>query len=535
MPQLTQPTPGEINYAIGLLKAQRNNEAIDFLSRLNRRHSLSVPVIQLLSNAYIAISDYKLAINEYVKLVKIDAYNTTVLKNLGTMYFKNGEPEQALNNYFRAMEIAPNDPEIYYKIGNLYFETNNLNLAIDNYEVAIKLRPNFFNALYNLGNIFLTLKNFQKSVEVFKKCLVINPNHTGMLGNLGIALLEFGKVEESIEIFTKLNQLAPSAVAKEYLGRALLLKRQFNKGWEYYEARLDDVKKYPVFLKQKAIANWNGEKGKDVFLCLEQGIGDQIMFLSLAKEAQKLCKSLTILVDERIREICNRSLPNIKFIATSEELDAIDFDYQLPIGSLPKLFRNNEIDFQKQKIGYFRANQSYAEHLKKKLKLHDAPLIGISWASFNCINSDKKSIALKNFRNVLVNFNCDIINLQYGNVDKEVEEFTNATNLNFINNHGVDVYNDIEGLAALIEICDLIITIPNVTVQLSGALGKKGWVIVPFSPNFNWTIDTATSLWYPNINIYRQKKINDWTEVLTELESEALNYLDIFNNPKAID
>ena len=48
-------------------------------------------------------------------------------------------------------------------------------------------------------------------------------------------------------------------------------------------------------------------------------------------------------------------------------------------------------------------------------------------------------------------------------------------------------------------------------------------------------MDKATSLWYPNINIFRQKKINDWTEVLTELESEALNYLDIFNNPKAID
>ena len=113
-------------------------------------------------------------------------------------------------------------------------------------------------------------------------------------------------------------------------------------------------------------------------------------------------------------------------------------------------------------------------------------------------------------------------------VDKEVEEFTNATNLNFINNHGVDVYNDIEGLAALIEICDLIITIPNVTVQLSGALGKKGWVIVPFSPNFTWTIDKARSLWYPNINIYRQKKINDWTEVLIELESEALKLSGYF-------
>ena len=149
--------------------------------------------------------------------------------------------------------------------------------------------------------------------------------------------------------------------------------------------------------------------------------------------------------------------------------------------------------------------------------------------------SNKKSIALKYFRNILANLNCDIINLQYENVDKEVEEFTNATNLNFINNHGVDVYNDVEGLAALTEICDLIITIPNVTAQLSGALGKKGWVIVPFSPNFNWTIDKATSLWYPNINIYRQKKIHDWTEVLIELESEALNYLDRSIYSKAVD
>ena len=64
--------------------------------------------------------------------------------------------------------------------------------------------------------------------------------------------------------------------------------------------------------------------------------------------------------------------------------------------------------------------------MKKELMLNDGPLIGVSWASFNCINSDKKSIALKNFRNVLANLNCDIINLQYGNVDKEVEAFTNA-------------------------------------------------------------------------------------------------------------
>ena len=524
MPKITQPTSEEINCALELLKARRNKEAIDLSLQLSKMYAPSVPVIQLLSNAYIAIGDYKSAINEYSKLVEINSRNPEVLKNLGTLYLKNKEPEQAIKTYLRIMEIAPNDAEAHYKIGNAYFDTNNFDLAIDNYEVAIELKPNFFEAMYNLANTLLTRKNFYKAVEIFEKCLAINPYHTGTLGNLGIALLEIGKVEESIEVFTKLIQLAPSPIAKEYLGRALLLKRQFNKGWKYYEARLEDAKKYPIILKGRAKVNWNGERGKDVFLSLEQGIGDQIMFLSLAREAQKLCKSLTIMVDSRLSTICKRSLPNINFISKSEELDKIDFDYQLPIGSLPKLFRKNEIDFQKTEIGYLKANQSYAKHLKKELKLNDRPLIGISWASFNCINSDKKSIALKSFQKTLANFNSDIINLQYGNVDKEVEEFINTTNLNFINNHGINVYNDIEGLAALIEICELVISIPNITIHMSGALGKKGWVVVPFSPHFAWTNDKATSLWYPNVNIFRQKKINDWTEVMIELEREALNY-----------
>ena len=111
-----------------------------------------------------------------------------------------------------------------------------------------------------------------------------------------------------------------------------------------------------------------------------------------------------------------------------------------------------------------------------------------------------------------------------GNVKRDVEEFSNNINFKFINDHGIDVYDDIEGLAALIEICDLVVTIPNITIQLTGALGKEGWVLLPFSPNYPWTDYRKTSLWYKNIDIFRQKKINDWTEVLAELEEMASKF-----------
>ncbi len=525
---LSDPTKiiqSEIHRVVSLLKANKKKEAINHSLFLSEKFPASVPVIQLLSNAYIAIGDYPSAIEQYSKLLSTDPHNPITLKNLGAMYLKNDQPENAILTYNKILNFAPDDAETHYKIGNAYFEKSDFNLAISFYKSALSLNPNFFEALYNLGNTYLTLKDFIKAVDLFNKCLIINSNHTGLLGNLGIALLETGKVEKAISIFKDLIKISPNPIAKEYLGRALLLKGQFQQGWEYYESRLDVSNKYPKFLKRKAKPVWSGEEGKNVFLSLEQGIGDQIMFMGLAKEAQQLCNSLTIMVDERIRSICARSISNIDFISTIRELDDIDFDYQLPMGSLPRLFRNNEIDFKKSEIGYLKADQKYVKHLKKNLDI-SKPLVGISWASFNCIASDKKSIELERLQNVLTKFNCDVINLQYGDVKTEVEEFANDVNFKIINDHNVDVYNDIEGLAALIEICDLVVTIPNITIQLAGALGKQAWAIVPFSPHYTWTEYRRTSLWFPNVGIFRQRKINDWTEVLVELENTASKFFN---------
>lgn len=524
---LSDPTKiiqSEIHRVVSLLRANKKREAIDHSLSLSEKFPTSVPIIQLLSNTYISIGDYKSAIQQYSKLLSTDPHNPIILKNLGAMHLKNDQPQNAIYTYKKILDFAPNDAEVHYKIGNAYFENSDFTLAIRYYKNALNLDPNFFEALYNLGNTYLTLKDFNKAEDLFNKCLIINSNHTGLLGNLGIVFLESGEVEKAINIFKNLIDICPSPIAKEYLGRALLLKGRFQSGWKYYEARLDVADKYPVFLQQKARPLWDGEEGKDVFISLEQGIGDQIMFMSLAEEAQIRCRSLTILVDKRIKSICERSMPSIKFISSKEQIDNIDFDYQLPIGSLPRLFRNNEIDFQKSRVGYLKADQNYVNHLKKKLNLANRPLVGLSWASFDCLTSDKKSIELNRLREALNSFGCDVINLQYGNVKRDVEEFSNNINFKFINDHGIDVYDDIEGLAALIEICDLVVTIPNITIQLTGALGKEGWVLLPFSPNYPWTDYRKTSLWYKNIDIFRQKKINDWTEVLAELEEMASKF-----------
>ena len=67
---------------------------------------------------------------------------------------------------------------------------------------------------------------------------------------------------------------------------------------------------------------------------------------------------------------------------------------------------------------------------------------------------------------------CKAVNLQYGAVEKEINQFNQQTGLNIIQSQTVDIYNDLDALASLINICDIVITIPNVTQTIACALGK---------------------------------------------------------------
>ena len=72
-----------------------------------------------------------------------------------------------------------------------------------------------------------------------------------------------------------------------------------------------------------------------------------------------------------------------------------------------------------------------------------------------------------------------LVNLQYGDVDDEIREFKEETGIEVIQCASVDNREDLDGLAALIEACDLVVSITNVTVHMAGALAKETWVLLP--------------------------------------------------------
>ncbi|MBC6479463.1 MAG: hypothetical protein GDA56_18500 [Hormoscilla sp. GM7CHS1pb] len=78
--------------------------------------------------------------------------------------------------------------------------------------------------------------------------------------------------------------------------------------------------------------------------------------------------------------------------------------------------------------------------------------------------------------------------------------------------------HDFADTAAIIQALDLVITVDTAVAHLAGALGKPVWVLLPFAPNWRWMLHRADSPWYPSMQLFRQQKLGDWSEVFLAVQ-----------------
>ena len=299
-----------------------------------------------------------------------------------------------------------------------------------------------------------------------------------------------------------------------------LVLGRFKEGWEKHEYRwkVDPLNKVKWPIEGRDL--WGGQHDRDVVLWREQGIGDELIFLGLVPEARRYCKSVSVYIDKRLIPLCERSMPDVRFLSRSEQIGEREFDYHLPMGSLPRLFRSSEEDFQKTVKSYLKADLDRVEVLRQELNIGDRKIVGISWKSIKSLNHLKKSLTLTEFGKIFQGLDIVLLNLQYGEVDEEIKAFERDTGIEIIQCRSVDNREDLDGLAALIELCDLVVSTSNVTIHLAGALGKETWVLLPYVANFWWLLERTDSVWYPSLTLYRQKTLKDWDSIAIELAED---------------
>jgi hypothetical protein len=253
----------------------------------------------------------------------------------------------------------------------------------------------------------------------------------------------------------------------------------------------------------------------------EQGLGDQIISASMLPELLSLAGKVVVETDPRLIPLYARSFPGIEWIAHEKTLYAGHADAQVPVCSLGQYLRPDWEAFPVRPYGYLRADPDRTAGLRHRLD--DGRLVvGLSWNSLNPRYQKSKSVTLQDLAPVLKTANCRFIDLQYGDTSEERRTVELDLDVSVERLPDVDNTNDIDGLAALICACDLVVTVSNTTAHLAGALGKEALVLVPSGRGrmWFWFKDRDDSPWYPRVQLWRQQSGQPWREVIAAVAAK---------------
>ncbi|SBO44985.1 tetratricopeptide repeat protein [Cyanobium sp. NIES-981] len=434
--------------------------------------------------------------------------------NLANVLREQGSLAEAIQLYRQTLAHNPNQPEACCNLGNTLRESGDPAGAVAAYRQALQLKDDFAEAHSNLGATLQQLGDVQAAITAFRHALVLRPHYPEALSNLGNALEELGEHTEAVEVFEQaIAQQHDYADAHFNLGLTLLHTGAWARGWEEYEWRWRRRETQNDRLSTARPLWQPGSSGR-VLAWGEQGIGDVVMFASQIPQLHLLCDALTVRTDARLLPLFRRSFhPDIRFKGQGDPLGEEEHDHHIPLGSLGRFLRRKPLAFQAAAAGFLRADASRAAALRRRL-LGEAPgrLIGVSWrSSVKRSPAREKSLPLLELAATLGSLDARLLTLQYGDTDTDLREVREQQGLELATAADIDLFHDLDGLAALIEACDVVVTISNVTAHLAGALGKPTLLLVPHNCDWRWGHQGETTQWYDAVTVLRQGQPADWS------------------------
>ena len=483
-----------------------------------------------LGNAWYGKKDLKQAALCYHQALALKPDYVDAWINLARTCHELGEYYRALSACSMAAGLDPEIPDIYFHMADILVSQDRTIEAIKCYMKAIALKPDFSDAYINLGNAFHRQDQFEKAVSCYLKALRTTPGDPRAYNNLGKSFKEQLDLDRAFACYRKAIQLKPDyADAHTNYAVALLLSGRLEEGWREYEWRLKNTN---VPEHAEHIPDWDGSplEGKTLYVYAEQGIGDEIMFASCLPDVLNRAEICYVECDSRLMPVFERSFPNIRLLPRKNPGDPPVCDYQgadmkIPLGSLPLHFRSNIRDFPHRPSYLLPDTKKRRQWRKRFQSIGAGRYVGISWrAGKGSETGPMRSIALRNWRALFSLPGIYFINLQYGNCEKEIRDIQKCTGIIVHDWEDADPLKDMDGFAAKISALDLVISVDNSTAHLAGALGVPVWLLLPFTPDWRWGLNSETSPWYPAMHIIRQKLRGDWGHVLERVAEKIREY-----------
>ena len=325
--------------------------------------------------------------------------------------------------------------------------------------------------------------------------------------------------DEAATLFEKVGAQKDSIPLRWNRSFVELRRGNFALGWSLYDAGLTDkigkigrplpaqVRRIPMITELSQV-----DPTKWTVFSAEQGLGDQVIFLSVLREALQAYPKSVFIGEDRTVKLLERSFPGLPVypyafgLNLEKQGDRINGIF--PIGSLMKFYRKDAHDYEKTQFPYLLPNVELSQRYRAKLeeRFGKKKIIGLSWRGGHW-DRQKRTKSLDFVSMVRTSTqveDCGFVCLQYGD-SKEEERLRKEHNLPVQFISGLDFKKQLDEWLALANACDGIASVSTALVHFCGAFGKKVDLLLGDGQQpFVWGTQPGQSLMYPSIRIHRK-------------------------------
>lgn len=465
----------------------------------------------------------------YKEILEQEPRNVRVLMLLGLLNAKRKQFDNAISFVKKAIEISP-CAVFYIELGKIYIDKKDFYNAILSCKEAILLNLDDYDAWFYLAFALKENKQVDDAIMAYQKALLLNPDSASVCHNLGNIYNNIkNDTATTIEYYKKFLEYYPNEdEAKSALGTLYLKMKDYKEGWRYLEfcinksmaiADRNSAPNSPTKLKPV----WQGEdiKDKTIYIYYDGGLGDTIMFARFLPLLKTKCKKILFRCQTELVQLFKDSDFDLDVFGIEKDESVLEFDVHLPIMSLPHKFKVHKEEEIPYPEGYLKSDSKKIEAYRKKYfeDAKDKFKIGIKWQG-NINYNQTRHFCLESYFKLLDLPNTKFYSLQKG---LGIEQLTESENCEIVDLGST--FNDFTDTAAAIENLDLVITVDTAVAHLAGALGKKCWVLLPFTQDWRWSVDISYCPWYKSLRLFKQKNLGNWDEVFDEVHSELVTFL----------
>lgn len=463
---------------------------------------------------------------------------------------------QIIEEYLDILNYAPNDPNVLFFIGTAHMQLGYNGMAIALIEYARALvkeqgkgeQPEF---LCNLGSAWKAEHDNEKAEEMWLKALELKECDE-YYNNLATLYINEGNPGPGILMANKAIELNPNN-KKAHWNRSLLNLEAglFEQGWVDFDYGLhtgdrplrafsknpDDI---PIYAGQHL------DNTQTIVVYGEQGLGDEIMFMSALPDLIETGANVIYECHDRLEDVIRRTFPEIEVHPTRKK-NTIDWalnkhiDYRCAIGSLFRWFRKDNVYPQKP---YLIPDPDLVQDYKNLLAtLGKGPYVGFGYAGgAKRTHAKYRSSQLTPLLPIMEQ-DCTFLSVQYtpdakdkfdrhhANTGIKVHHFGDVIESHVVDEDGKRVPSrgmNYDHSLALFYALDLVI-VPNTTaVHACGALGKEVWSLTPDACAWRYRNGGEDHmLWYgDHVKLYREN--GDRSQAIQRMADDLEKFIEVY-------